>query len=229
MVKYFLDLYLKPKQSWDKLAEENFTIQQLYLRLVLFFAFIPAVSHFIGFVVFKNIYISAVKKFLETAENDPEQSKTTILYMKALMQELMDNDITQELIMMFVTYGFELFKPLVFTVLIHFLSPAFGGIKDPQKAFTVAVFALVPSWVAGIFYVVNSPLSMFMVFLGMFYTFYLIFIGAEKVLKIPSENSKNFQFIILVIILYLVISGVVGQIETLIFYKILGVPVFAQN
>ncbi|MDQ7056662.1 MAG: hypothetical protein Q9M89_09520 [Persephonella sp.] len=57
----------------------------------------------------------------------------------------------------------------------------------------------------------------------MFYTFYLIFIGAEKVLKIPSEGSKNFQFIIVVIILYLVISGVIGQIETLITYRILNV------
>jgi len=223
MFKDFLELYLKPKQSWEKLGEKNYTITQLYTKLVVFFAFIPAVSHFIGFVVFRDVYISAVKKFLEMAENDPEQPERTVAYMKALLKELMDNDITQELMIMLVTYGFELFKPIVFTIVIYFLSPAFGGIKDPAKSFTVAAFALVPSWVAGIFYVVNSPLSMFMVFLGMFYTFYLIFIGAEKVLKIPSEGSKNFQFIILVIILYLVISGVIGQIETLITYRILNI------
>jgi len=124
---------------------------------------------------------------------------------------------------MTVTYGFELLKPLVIAIIILFLSPAFGGIKDPNKSFTVAAFALVPSWMAGAFYIMNSPISMFMIFLGMFYTFYLIFIGAEKVLQIPSEKSKNFQFIIVVIILYLVISGVIGQIETLITYKILNV------
>ncbi|WP_457624810.1 Yip1 family protein [Persephonella sp.] len=223
MVKYFLDLYLKPKTAWEKLAEENFTIPQLYTRLIIFFAFIPAVSHFIGFTVFRDYYISAVKNFLEMAEKDAEQPKKTIEYMKALMAELMDNDIIQEFLIMVVTYGFELFKPVVFTIIILFLSPAFGGIKDPQKAFTVAAFALVPSWAAGAFYVMNSPLSMFMVFMGMFYTFYLIFIGGEKVLQIPSEKSKNFQFIIVVVILYLVISGVIGQIETLITYKILGV------
>jgi len=223
MFKDFLELYLKPKESWEKLGEKNYSIIQLYTRLVVFFAFIPAVSHFIGFVVFRDLYVSAVKKFLEMAENDPEQPERTIAYMKALLNELMDNDITQEFLIMLVTYGFELFKPLVFTIIIYFLSPAFGGIKDPAKSFTVAAFALVPSWVTGIFYVINSPLSMFMVFLGMFYTFYLIFIGAEKVLKIPSEGSKNFQFIILVIILYLVISGVIGQLETLITYRILNV------
>ena len=223
MVKYFLDLYLKPKQGWEKLANENFTIPHLYTRLVLIFAFIPAISHFIGFVVFRDYYVNAVKKFLEMAQSDPEQSKKTIDYMNALMKELMDNDITQEFLIMLTTYGFELLKPLVFTILILFLSPAFGGIKDPNKSFTIAVFSLIPSWITGIFYIINSPISMFMVFLGMFYTFYLIFIGAEKVLKIPTENSKNFQFIILVIILYLVISGVIGQIETLITYKILNV------
>jgi len=223
MFSQFLDLYTKPKQSWERLAEKNFTISQLYTKLIIIFAFIPAISHFIGFVVFRDYYVSAIKKFLEMAEKDPQQHKKTIEYMKALMNELMDNDLTQEFLIMLTTYGFELFKPVVITVIILFLSPAFGGIKDPQKSFTVSAFALVPSWVTGIFYVMNSPISMFMMWIGMFYTFYLIFIGAEKVLKIPSEKSKNFQFIIVAVILYLVISGVVGQIETLIMYKILGV------
>ncbi len=223
MFKQFLDLYIKPKETWDRLAEEKYTIPQLYAKLVIIFAFIPAVSHFIGFVIFRDYYVSAIKKFLENAEKDPDQPKRTIEYMKVLMAELMDSDITQEFLMMVTIYGFELLKPLVFTVIILFLSPAFGGIKDPEKSFTVAAFALVPSWITGIFYVVNSPISMFMTFLGMFYTFYLIFIGAEKVLRIPSENSKNFQFIIVVVILYLVISGVVGFVETLITYRILGV------
>ncbi|HHG73971.1 Yip1 family protein [Persephonella sp.] len=223
MFKQFLDLYIKPKETWDRLAEEKYTIPQLYAKLVIIFAFIPAVSHFIGFVIFRDYYVSAIKKFLENAEKDPDQPKRTIEYMKVLMAELMDSDITQEFLMMVTIYGFELLKPLVFTVIILFLSPAFGGIKDPEKSFTVAAFALVPSWITGIFYIVNSPISMFMTFLGMFYTFYLIFIGAEKVLRIPSENSKNFQFIIVVVILYLVISGVVGFVETLITYRILGV------
>ncbi|WP_457635748.1 Yip1 family protein [Persephonella sp.] len=223
MFKQFLDLYIKPKETWDRLAEEKYTIPQLYAKLVIIFAFIPAVSHFIGFVIFRDYYVSAIKKFLENAEKDPDQPKRTIEYMKVLMAELMDSDITQEFLMMVTIYGFELLKPLVFTIIILFLSPAFGGIKDPEKSFTVAAFALVPSWITGIFYIVNSPISMFMTFLGMFYTFYLIFIGAEKVLRIPSENSKNFQFIIVVVILYLVISGVVGFVETLITYRILGV------
>ncbi len=221
MFKNFLDLYFKPKQGWEELGKEKFTIKDLYLKIVLIFAFIPAVSHFIGFTLFKNMYIAAINEFLKMAQQDKEQSQRTIEYMKALKQALLDNDLTKELSIMLITYGFELFKPVVLATIILFLSPAFKGIKDPEKSFTVAVFALVPSWAAGSFYIVNSPITMFMLFLGTFYTFYLVFIGAEKVLKIPSEESKNFQFIIVAIILYLVISGVIGQIEAGLTYRVL--------
>ncbi|WP_457622139.1 YIP1 family protein, partial [Persephonella sp.] len=187
MFKNFLDLYFKPKEGWEELGKESFTIKDLYLKIVIIFAFIPAVSHFIGFTLFKNIYIAAINEFLKMAEQDKEQSQRTIEYMKALKEALLDNDITKELTIMMITYGFELFKPVVLATIILFLSPAFKGIKDPDKSFTVAVFALVPSWAAGAFYVVNSPITMFMLFMGTFYTFYLVFIGAEKVLKIPSE------------------------------------------
>lgn len=42
------------------------------------------------------------------AEQDKEQSQRTIEYMKALKQALLDNDLTKELSIMLITYGFEL-------------------------------------------------------------------------------------------------------------------------
>lgn len=59
----------------------------------------------------------------------------------------------------------------------------------------------------------NSPFTTFVIFLASFYMYYLIFIGAEKVLGIPSENSKNFQFIIVVVIFNLIISGIFGMVQ----------------
>ncbi|RMA97871.1 YIP1 family protein [Hydrogenothermus marinus] len=221
MIPYFFELYFKPKQGWEKLAKENFTIKELYLRFAIVFAFIPAISHFIGFTVFKNVYIQGIKNFLEMAEKDTQQNPQTVEYMKALLHTLQDNDLTKEIMVMLVTYGFELFKPVVVAILIMFLSGAFGGIKNPNKAFTVAIFSLIPSWAAGAFYAVNSPISMFVLFLASFYTFYLIFIAAEKILGIPSEGSKNFQFIILLIILYLILSGLIGYVESGITFQIL--------
>jgi len=113
MFKNFLDLYFKPKQGWEELGKEKFTIKDLYLKIVIIFAFIPAISHFIGFTLFKNMYIAAINEFLKMAEQDKEQSQRTIEYMKALKQALLDNDLTKELSIMLITYGFELFKPVV--------------------------------------------------------------------------------------------------------------------
>jgi hypothetical protein len=58
-------------------------------------------------------------------------------------------------------------------------------------------------------------------FLSSFYMFYLIFVGAEKVLGIPSENSKNFQFILIIIIFYVILSGIIGLIQTNLIGRIL--------
>ena len=221
MISYFFELYFKPKEGWEKLKNENFTIKELYLKIALIFAFIPAISHFVGFTIFKSAYIQGIQDFLQTHEND-EQVQRTVEYMKALLKTLQDNDLTKEIMITLITYGFELFKPVVLAILIMFLSGAFGGDKRPEKAFTVAIFSLVPAWAAGVFYAINSALSMFILFLASFYTFYLVFIAGEKVLNIPSETSKNFQFVLLVVILYLIISGIIGMLESTITYRILA-------
>ncbi len=221
MLPYFFELYFKPKQGWEKLANEKFTIKELYLKFAVVFAFIPAVSHFVGFTLFKNVYIQGIQDFLQMAEKDSQQSPQTIEYMKALLKTLQDNDLTKEILVMLTTYGFELFKPVVLAGIIMFLAGAFGGEKDINKSFTASIFALIPQWAAGVFYAVNSPISMFILFLASFYTFYLVFIAAEKVLKLPSEGSKSFQFIILVVIFYLILSGIIGYLESTITFRIL--------
>ncbi len=218
---YFdIELYIKPKQGWEKLAQKNFTIKELYLKIVIFFAAIPALGHFLGFTVLKSQYVEAINKFLELAKQDPQQSQQNIQYMEALRNALIDNDITKELMIALVTYGFELFKPIVLMGIILFLAGAFGGEKDPNKAFMVAVYSLIPTWVVGIVYMMNSPLSMFLIFLASFYSFYLMFIGGEKVLKVPS-GTKSFQFIIVTILLYLFISGAIGMLESNITFALL--------
>ena len=52
--------------------------------------------------------------------------------------------------------------------------------------------------------------------------FYLIFIGSEKILKVPSENSKNFQFIVVLIIFYVILSGILGMFQTKLIQMLIG-------
>ncbi len=223
MFKEYFDFYVlyKPKEGWERLTKKNFKVKDLYLFVVLWFSFLPPLGHFLGFTVFKGQYISSIQSFLEMAKQDPEQSPKTVEYMEALLRALSDNNVNTEIIVAIVTWIFEAFKPLVLAGIIFFLSGAFKGVRDFDKAFLIAVYSLIPTWIAGLFYIINSPLTMLVLFSASFYSFYLIFMGAEKVLKIPTEGSKHFQFIILVILLYLIISGIIGQVETTITYNIL--------
>lgn len=83
-----------------------------------------------------------------------------------------------------------------------------------MKVFNLVGVSIIPVWVAGLSYMVNSPVNAFLMFLSSFYMFYLIFIGSEKVLNVPSENSKNFQFIIVIVIFYVILSGIIGMLQT---------------
>ena len=223
MFKKYFDFYVlyKPREGWARLSQKDLKLKDLYLYLVLWMALIPPIGHLLGFTVFKNQYITSIQSFLEMAKKDTEQNPKTVEYMEALLRALTDNNLNTEITVAVVTWIFEIFKPLVLAGVIFFLAGAFKGERDFNKAFLIAVYSLIPTWIAGIFYVVNSPLTMIVLFSASFYSFYLIFTAADSVLKIPTEGSKHFQFIILVILLYLVISGIIGQVETTITYKIL--------
>ncbi len=223
MFKKYLDFYVfyKPKEGWERLVQKDFKLKDLYLFVVVWFSLLPPMGHFLGFTVFKGQYITSIQSFLEIAKKDPEQSPKTVEYMEALLRALTDNSLNAEIMIAIVTWIFEIFKPLVLAGIIFFLAGAFKGTKDFDRAFLVAVYSLIPTWIAGIFYIINSPLTMIVLFSASFYSFYLIFTAAESVLKIPTEKSKHFQFIILVILLYLVISGFIGQLETNITYSLL--------
>ncbi len=213
-------LYLNPKDGWEKISQKTYTIKEVFVKVVVIFALIPPIGHLIGFTILKDFYIKAIKDFIQQWEGKQEQAQT-VEYMKALLKMLSDSDMTKEFMIAATTYGFELLKPFVLAGLIFFLAGAFGGEKNPDKAFTVAVYSLVPTWIAGIFYMINHPITMIVLFLANFYTFYLVFTAGEKVLKIPTEGSKHFQFIIVLIILYLILSGLIGYIESTISLNIL--------
>ncbi len=213
-------LYLNPKEGWEKVLEKKLTIRELFFRVVIPFALIPPIGHLIGFTILKNQYIESIKNFIQQFEGKEEQAKS-VEYMKALLRTLTDSDMSREFSIAVVTYGFEMIKPFILAGLIFFLAGAFGGEKNPDKAFSVAVYSLIPTWVAGIMYMLNTPITMIILFLANFYTFYLVFTAGEKVLKIPTEGSKHFQFIIVLIILYLILSGLIGYVESTISFSIL--------
>ena len=204
----YLEEYYEERGKRLDLKEEFEKYKHIYF-LTFIFALFPALGHFLGMTVFKNLYIP--DEMLEYLKNEPN-GQQTLIYLERLKEIMYAGDLKKILMLVGMYYVAEFFRPIILGALVFFLGGSFGGEKNPYKAFSIAVIALVPSWIANFFIFYNSLFSAVIIFLATFYTVYLVFIGGEKILKIPSENSKNFQFAIVLGLLYLIISAVFGGI-----------------
>lgn len=219
----FLNIYLKPKEGVGLLNQLNWGYKELLLKVVLPFSLFAPVGYLIGFTILKDYYIKGINEFIEFLKADPKADKETLEYMNQILNMLSDNEFSKIIVFIIVIWIFELLRPLILNGIVFFFARSFGGdVTNQKKTFTLTVFSLVPMWVAGVFNMMNSPVTTFLIFLASFYTFYLIFIGSEKILNIPSKNSKNFQFIIVVVIFNLIISGILGMVQTEIIKKLIS-------
>ena len=207
-----LDIYLNPKKSMENLEIKGYF--EMFLKYILPFSFFPVLGYLIGFTVLKSNYISSIIQFLDMLKNDPKADKSTIDYMNLILNMLQNNDFNKILIFLLIVWIFEIFKPIFLTGLTYFFGKSFGGEDNPIKVFNLVAYAVIPVYLSEITYMINSSLTAIALFLSSFYMFYIIFIGSEKILKVPSENSKNFQFIVVLIIFYVILSGILGMLQT---------------
>ncbi len=216
------DIYFSPKSGIEKLNKEIKSYKELVLKYTIPFSLVPAVGYFIAFTLLKSNYISSINQFLDYVKNDPKADKSVMEYMNLILNMLQTSNYSKIFLFLAIVWLFEIFKPLFLTGIVYFFGKSFGGENNPLKVFNLVVLALIPVWVSEISYMINSPITTFLLFLSSFYMFYLIFIGAEKILKVPSENSKNFQFIIVTVIFYVILSGIIGMLQTKIIQSILS-------
>jgi hypothetical protein len=207
-----LDIYLNPKKSMENLEIKGYF--EMFLKYILPFSFFPVLGYLIGFTVLKSNYVSSIIQFLDMLKNDTKADKSTIDYMNLILNMLQNNDFNKILIFLLIVWVFEIFKPIFLTGLTYFFGKSFGGEDNPIKVFNLVVYAIIPVYISEITYMINSPLTAIVLFLSSFYMFYLIFIGSEKILKVPPENSKNFQFIVVLVIFYVILSGILGMLQT---------------
>ncbi|WP_299238177.1 Yip1 family protein [Sulfurihydrogenibium sp.] len=215
-----LDIYLNPKKSMENLEIKGYF--EMFLKYILPFSFFPVLGYLIGFTVLKSNYVSSINQFLDMLKNDPKADKSTIDYMNLILNMLQNNDFNKILIFLLIVWVFETFKPIFLTGLTYFFGKSFGGEDNPMKVFNLVVYAVIPVYISEIIYMINSPLTAIVLFLSSFYMFYIIYIGSEKILKVPSENSKNFQFIVVLIIFYVILSGILGMLQTKLIQMLIG-------
>ncbi len=84
---------------------------------------------------------------------------------------------------------------LMLGILINLVAPLFGGRRDFDSAFKLAVYSFTPAWLAGIFLVL--PGLQFLTLTGL-YGAYILWLGLPRLIKSPERRSLGFAALIVV-------------------------------
>ena len=97
---------------------------------------------------------------------------------------------------------------LLLALIIDLVAPLFGGRRDFDSSFKLAVYSFTPVWLAGIFLVL--PGLRFLVLTG-FYGAYILWLGLPRLTKSQGRRSRDFTALIVVAALLLIYFAAAAQ------------------
>jgi hypothetical protein len=97
---------------------------------------------------------------------------------------------------------------LILALIIDLLAPLFGGQKDFDNAFKLAVYSYTPVWLTGIFLLL--PGLRFLILTG-FYGAYVLAMGLPRLMKSPAQKSYGYAVVIVVCACALALIAAVMQ------------------
>jgi Yip1 domain len=97
---------------------------------------------------------------------------------------------------------------LVLAAIIDLTAPLFGGEKDFDNAFKLAVYSFTPVWLAGIFLLL--PGLRFLVLLGS-YGAYVLALGLPRLMKSPPQQSHLYIVVVVVAAVALTFMAAAAQ------------------
>lgn len=173
-------ILLTPKLEWPKIEAEPATIGSIYTSYVLPIAAIPAVAGLIGALAFGYSFFGVTYR--------------------PLIGSALSMAITQ--------YALALIGVFVLSLIIDWLAPTFGGVKNQVNAFKVAAYSATAAWVAGILSIIPS-LAMLGGLLGL-YSLYLLYLGLPLLMKAPADKAMSYT--VVTIIAAFVLAVVIGML-----------------
>jgi hypothetical protein len=84
---------------------------------------------------------------------------------------------------------------LLLGLITDLLAPLFGGRRDFECAFKLAVYSFTPLWLAGIFLLL--PGLRFLLLTGV-YGIYLFWLGMPRLTKVPEQQAASFTVVIVI-------------------------------
>jgi Yip1 domain len=161
-------MLLDPAAEWLAIERESGDPAYLLSRYVAVLALVPAVCGFIG--------ASAVG--VVVSGTGPVRASLFDGFFGAI-------------------FGYAMAVAIVFVLalVIDLLAPLFGGRKDFDSAFKLAVYSYTPVWLAGIFLLL--PGLRFLILLS-FYGAYVLVLGLPRLMKSPVQKSYGYAVVIAV-------------------------------
>ncbi len=161
-------LLVDPIAAWRGIEKDIGDPAYLLSRYVAVLALIPALSSFVG---------------------------ATLIGVVAPSGAIVRADVIDGLFGAIFNYAASCAMVLLLGLIIDILAPLFGGRRDFEGAFKLAVYSFTPLWLAGIFLLL--PGLRFLLLTGA-YGIYLFFIGAPRLTKVPEQQAANFTVVILI-------------------------------
>ncbi|MEI9899945.1 MAG: Yip1 family protein [Hyphomicrobium sp.] len=113
-------------------------------------------------------------------------------------------------------YGLQLAGVFILTLVMEWLAPHLGGVKDRIGALKLAGYSATAAWLSNIFLLI--PWLGILTILGL-YTLYLIRTGAPVLLKVPENRALQFTASLVGI----------GIVASLIFYALVAPILFSRS
>jgi len=183
-------ILFKPKEEWPAIERETLSSGDIFTRYAIPLAAIGPVAAFLGGQLFGFGGWGFTFR---------------MSFMGGLSQAI-------------ISYVLSLVGLFVISFIANKLAPTFGGEGSSRNAFKLVVYSMTASWLAGIFGLIPS-LSLLGVLAGL-YSFYLFYVGAGTMMKVPAEKALTYTIVTVigVIVLSICVSALTVGIA-----RILGV------
>lgn len=101
---------------------------------------------------------------------------------------------------------------LIVGVIVNALAPVFGGTKNQAAAHKLAVYAMTPAWLGGVFNLI--PLLAILGLVASAWSIYLLYLGLPAIMGNPKEKSMPYTVLTVVcaLVIGLITSAITGSL-----------------
>jgi hypothetical protein len=181
------NILLTPKEEWPRIEAEPATIGSIYTSYVIILAAVPAIAGLIGSVVFGYSLLG--------------------ITWRPSIGSALGTAITQ--------YVLALIGVFALGLIIDWLAPTFGGVKNNVQAFKVAAYSATAAWVAGILSIFPALMTIGAL-LGL-YSLYLLYLGLPRLMKAPEDKALSYTVVTIIaaIVIFIVLGMLTKPVSSL--------------